>query len=196
MSLEAIREKIIRDAENEAEAIIAEARQEKKTALEEMRASLTTRAEKDKARLAESLRERKSRMRKHVLREEEKRLLNLRRRLIDEAVDQAVQDLASDEGYMDLVAALLSQCDFTGDVKVTICEADRDRITQGFLDRQSTEGIRFILSEERHDASGGVILRSGKVSRNATLEMMASIVHDDLVMELSGMLPVEKLESS
>lgn len=194
MSLEAIRQKIIKDAETEAERLLSQARHEKKAALEEARARLAVRAEKDRARLLDTLREKKARMRENALRSEERSLLNTRRSLVDEALNTAVDDLVASREYPDLMASFLRRCDLVGEVEVIISENDRERITQSFLDMHSSPGVRFRLSGERHSSRGGVILRSGKVSQNATLDMVASLVHEELVMELSRLLPLEGLE--
>jgi vacuolar-type H+-ATPase subunit E/Vma4 len=194
MSLEAIRQKIIEDAETSAEAILSQARHEKKAALEESRARLTVRAEKDRARLLENLRERKARMRDNALRTEERSILNTRRSLMDDALNRAVDDLVASREYADLIASFLRQCDLLGEVEVIISTNDRERITQSFLDSHSSSGLKFRLSPENHDSRGGVILRSGKVSQNATLDMVASLVHEELVMEMSRLLPLERLE--
>lgn len=195
MSLEAIRRKIAGDAREEAERMVSEAEQEKKVALDEKRAQLSDRAEKDRARLGESLKQRKSRLREHVLKEAERKLLNQRRSLIDEAIRKAVHSLPDSEDYTGIVSAVLGRCDFTGEVEVIISGADRERFDQAFLDSHSTDKVKFKLSEENHDAPGGVILRSGRVSQNATLQMMASLVHEDLVMELSRSLSLQKREN-
>ncbi len=194
MSLEAIREKILSDAREEAQRLLSQARHEKKNALDEVRTRLAARAEKDRARLVESLRERKQRNREHALREEERILLNTRRTLMDQALRKAVEMIASSDDYPGLIGALLSRCDFTGEVEVVTAERDSDRINQRFLDMHSRGDVRFVLSPGHHEASGGIILRSGKVSRNATLEMMESLIHEDLIMELSKRLTLERLE--
>jgi vacuolar-type H+-ATPase subunit E/Vma4 len=194
MSLEAIRQKIIKDAETGAERILSQSRHEKKAALEEARARLAVRAEKDRVRLQETLRERKARMRENALRTEERVLLNTRRSLIDDALDQAVDGLVASREYTDLIASFLKNCDLAGEVKVIISGNDRERITQSFLDSHSSAALRFRLSSEFHASRGGVILRSGKISQNATLDMVASLVHEELVMELSRLLPLERLE--
>jgi len=194
MSLEAIRQKIIQDAETEAERLLSLARHEKKAALEEIRARLTVRAEKDRARLLENLREKKARMRDNALRTEERSLLNTRRSLMDDALNRAVDDLVASPEYTGLIASFLGKCDLTGEVEVIISGNDGERITQSFLDSHSSPGLRFRLSNDRHSSRGGVILRSGKISQNATLDMVASLVHEELVMELSRLLPLERLE--
>lgn len=194
MSLEAIRQKIMEDAETEAEKLLSRARAEKKAALEETRARLAVRAEKDRARLLENLRERKARMRDNALRTEERNLLHARRSLMDDALNRAVDDLVASHDYLDLIASFLRQCDLKGEVEVIISGNDRDRITQAFLDSHSSREMVFRLSTENHSSRGGVILRSGKVSQNATLDMVASLVHEELVMEMSSLLPLERLE--
>lgn len=182
------------DAETEAERILSQARHEKKAALEETRARLALRAEKDRVKLLENLREKKARMRENALRTEERSLLNTRRSLIDDSLNRAVDGLVASRDYTDLIASFLKKCDLGGEVEVIISGNDGERITRSFLDSHSSSALRFRLSTERHASKGGVILRSGKVSQNATLDMVASLVHEELVMELSRLLPLERLE--
>jgi len=191
MSLEAILAKIENDAREKADGIVAEAEEEKNEALHKVRSAIKDRHHTDLERIRQRVELRSRRMKHHLHREMEKALLSHRRRIVDRAIEQAVRDIAGDSDYMRLIEALLSGCDLSGEVEVITAEADAGRITEEFLKKASTGGTKFVLSSEHHGDSGGVIMRSGEISLNATLSMLAELNHDSMVMELSRLLPLE-----
>ncbi|MEA3266368.1 MAG: hypothetical protein U9P42_05425, partial [Candidatus Fermentibacteria bacterium] len=74
---------------------------------------------------------------------------------------------------------------------VVICASDAERITRSFLKGLSTEKRQFVLAEDKHTDHGGILMRSGDISLNATLSMISELNHDAMVMELSRLLPLE-----
>jgi len=191
MSLEAILAKIENDARTKAEGIIADAEKERNEALHRVRASIKDRHHSDLERVKHRVENRSQRMKHHLHREIDKALLSHRRRIVDQAIDQAVRDIAADSDYLGLMEALLSGCDLSGDVEVITAESDGGNITQEFLRKASTGDTTFLLSKEHHTDHGGIIMRSGDISLNATLSMLAELNHDSMVMELSRLLPLE-----
>ncbi len=194
MSVDAIVSRILEDAGNRARSIVAAAEKERDEALEEFRKRLGREYRKESAKVKAAGKESLERGKFHVHREALKKLLSERRTMVDQAVEKAVRRLADarDEEYLELVSALLHRCDLEGEVEVLISPADESRITQRFLDEHSGDRRRFILSGERHHMPGGVIFRSGNISQNGTFSMIAELFHEDMVMELSGLVPVEK----
>lgn len=194
MSLEAILSKIEKDAEMKARAILEAAEREKEKELKEhqdrMNDLLKREEEKVRARAEES----RKRMEFHVRREADRKLMNARRAMIDRAVDTAVENLASagDDDYLAMISSLLDGCDLQGEVEVLISEDDTDRITPDFLSEHSTGNRSFVLSKRRHGERGGVIFRSGDISQNGTFPMIAELAHENLVMELSNIVPLGK----
>ncbi len=193
MSLEAIEKKIRDDGRAEAERVEAEAERERRQRLEEEKERLRSRLADDQKRLKQRMQDRRHRLEAHERRGAEQRLQNARRSLIDDAIDSAVNRLASLEGdeYLDLIGRLLDSCTLSGKVEVLLAESDRDRIGEELLREHSTDQRKFVISEERHSGRGGLVFRSGKVSQNATFDMIAGLAHDDLVMELSAEIPLE-----
>ncbi|HPF32127.1 MAG TPA: V-type ATP synthase subunit E [Candidatus Sabulitectum sp.] len=191
MSLEAILAKIEQDAREKADGILAEAEGEKNEALHKVRSSIKDRHHTDLDRIRQRVELRSRRMKHHLHREMEKALLSHRRHLVDRAIEQAVRDIAGDKDYLNLIEALLSGCDLTGEVEVVTAEADSGRITPEFLRKASSEKTTFVLSADHHGDCGGIIMRSGDISLNATLSMLAELNHDSMVMELSRLLPLE-----
>jgi vacuolar-type H+-ATPase subunit E/Vma4 len=193
MSLEAIEKKIREDGKAEAERIVAEAESDRSRALEEKRAEVKADLKEEHRKLKQRMSSRRERLEAHERRQAEQRIQNFRRGLIDDAVDAAVERLAGleTEEYRRLAAALLDGCGLEGEVEVLTAPGDSERIDQAFLDEHSTESRQFVLSGETHGGRGGFVFRSGRISQNATFDMIADLAHDRLVMELSSKIPLE-----
>ena len=193
MSLEAIEKKIREDGKAEAERIEAEAEEERRRRLEEEKQKLDSQLDDRQKRLKQRMEDRRRRLEAHERRQAEQRMQNARRTLIDTAIDAAVDRLASldDEEYRKLLSHLLDACTLQGEVEVLAAEGDRDRVTADLLEKHSTEERKYVLADESHSGRGGLVFRSGKISQNATFDMIAGLTHDELVMELSAEIPLE-----
>lgn len=193
MSLEAIEKKIREDGKAEAERIEAEAEKERRKRLEEEKQKLESKLAHRQKRLKQRMEDRRRRLAAHERRGAEQRIQNARRALLDEAIDTAVERLASldDEEYRKLLVHLLDTCTLAGEVEVLAAEADRERVTAEFLQEHSTDDRSFVLADESHSGRGGLVFRSGKISQNATFDMITGLAHDDLVMQLSAEIPLE-----
>ncbi len=194
MSLEAILSKIQGDASQMAESVIEEADKEKSAALEKHAEEIETRYGRNVEKIRSSVREELKRKEFHVRREADRKILNARRTMMDNAISKAVGNLASsdDSEYLMMIESLLEGCDLNGKIEVVISPRDESRITAGYLKRYSGSNREFVLSEERHSENGGVIFKSGKISQNGTFPMIADLAHEELVMELSCLVPLEK----
>jgi vacuolar-type H+-ATPase subunit E/Vma4 len=194
MSLEAILSKIQGDASQKAESVIESAKKNKNAALEEHAREIETRHSRDIEKVKSGIREELKRKEFHVRREAARKILNARRAMMDNAIRKAVRNLASsaDSEYLMMISSLIEGCDLKGKIEVVISAADESRITPGYLKKYSVSEREFILSEERHSKNGGVIFKSGKISQNGTFPMIAELAHEDIVMELSGLIPLEK----
>ncbi len=192
MALEAILEKIKRDAEKEAESIVTSAKseQEKKTSAKKKELDAEHRKNIEKMEL--QMKELKKKKMFHVQAEAEKQILNARSTMINDAIDKAVDKLInSDDGsYLELIGSLLDSCTFTGMVEVLISQGDAGRITVGYLSGKGSDDRQFVLSDERHAGKGGIVMRSGKISQNATISMIAELAHEDIVMNLAPLIDI------
>lgn len=191
MSLQAILAKIENDAKEQAEDIINAARKDQKEALHQVKSRIKERHHKDAEKIRNKTDANSKQMSSHIRREMEKALLSHRRKIVDFAINDAVKKIASSPDYLDLMALTLKACDLQGEVEVVICSNDKERITAAFLKQVSSDACQFILANENHADHGGVVMRSGDISLNATLSMIAELNHDVMVMELSRLLPLE-----
>lgn len=190
MSLEAILAKIENDAREKAREIIESAENEKQNALHQVNSRIKERHHRDTERIRNRSEAVSLKMKHHLQREMEKAQLSHRRHIVDDAIAEAVRKAAALPDYLDIIETLLGQCDLEGEVEVIAAEGDSARITGDFLKRMSTEKTNFVLSKETHRDFGGIVMRSGDISLNATLSMIAELNHDSMVMELSRLLPL------
>jgi vacuolar-type H+-ATPase subunit E/Vma4 len=193
MSLEDILSRIRTDADAEAEAVRQDALREYREAEEIQGKVVAEKFSRELERLRVRILDHRKRMEFHIRRESGRQLLNARRSIMDNAIDDAVRKLAAsdDKEYLLLVDSLIRSCGLEGAVEVIISEADQGRITADYLRKRSTKERKFTLSGERHNGTGGVIFRSGRVSENATFSMIAELAHEEMVMRLAPMVPVE-----
>ena len=191
MSLQAILLKIENDAKKEADAVIQSARDEQKEALDSVRSRIKDKHRSNVDRIKNKTEASARQMKGHARREMEKALLSHRRKLVDQVISDSVKKVASAPDYLDLMRALLQGCDLLGTVEVLISPGDSGRITPDFLKNLSTEKRQFVLAEDRHNDHGGILMRTGDISLNATLSMISELHHDSMVMELSRLLPLE-----
>ncbi len=194
MSLEAILSKIEADANEEAAIIRRKALDEKEKERDKQTGEIEEKRKRDLDRIKARVQDMQKRKEYHVQREAVRQLMNARRTLMDEAIRKAVINLSSEneENYLSMIASLLNKCDIEGEVEVLISSADESRITAKFLERHSTDSKKYILSDNRHNETGGIIFRAGRISQNGTFPMIAELIHERLVIELSQIIPLEK----
>lgn len=191
MSLQAILAKIENDAKAQADEILQSALDEQKKAIHVVKSRIKERHNRDAERIRNKVEANARQLKSHSRREMEKALLSHRRQIVDSVISDSVKNIASSPDYLDLMSILLGECDLDGKVEVVICTNDAERITQAFLKELSTEKRQFVLAEDKHTDHGGILMRSGDISLNATLSMISELNHDAMVMELSRLLPLE-----
>ena len=193
MSLEAILSKIKTNAHKEADIIRGEAEREKEKEREKQAGEIEEKRKKDLDRIKARVQDMQKRKEYHVQRESVRKLMNARRTLMDEAIRKAVVNLSSEstEKYLEMIASLLDNCDIEGEIEVLISSADESSITAKFLEKHSTDSRKYVLSDNRHKETGGIIFRVGRISQNGTFPMIAELIHEKLIMELSQIIPLE-----
>ena len=191
MSLQAILAKIENDAKTQSEEIIRSAQEERKDALHRVKSRIKESHHRDSEKIRDKTEANARQMRSHARREMEKALLSHRRKLVDGAIKDSVKKIASVSDYLELIGFLLQGCDLSGTVEVVVCANDKNRITTKYLKKHSTDKRQFVLSRDNHTDSGGIVMRSGDISLNATFSMISELNHDSMVMGLSRLLPLE-----
>ena len=194
--IEKLRQKIIKDAEDQAARTIGEGEAEAQTILEDaknqvagIRADFEARA---KAEAEEHIRRQLS------LRELEARkaILAEKWRVIDEVFGRALEELRRRdlEGGYSLTKELLLKAIEVGDEEIIMSPEDGQAIGNSFLkdinSKLKAVGKRgeVTLSEQTRDIKGGFILVRGRSEVNSSFQTILSMIRDEVETEVAGIL--------
>lgn len=191
-----LRDRIIKDAEEEARKIVAEGRAEAEAITGEAKqkaAEITKRAE---ARAEDEARE-------HIRRQISIRELDARKAILGEKVsfmdqvfEKAMEELRAkdvESGYS-LTRSLLLKVIDTGHEEIVLSPEDKKEIGAEFLAGLNKElGARGLkgnvkIADDTRPMRGGFILRSGRKETNVTFEAMVDEMRDDADIEISNAL--------
>jgi V/A-type H+-transporting ATPase subunit E len=196
MALEDILRKIEEDAKREADKILSEAKER----AEEIIRNAQEEADRAKGRLMEEARRNaqthKSRLISMAELDMRKEVLQEKQSLIDLAFRKALERLTGmeDDEYRTLIERMLMQSVEYGDEEIILCERDKSRISQGFIQafnkKLESEGKlgKLTIAEETGDFSGGFILRRGKIELNNTFDALLQAARGELETEISQIL--------
>ena len=185
MNAEQVVQKILAEANAEAEKIVSDARAKAAdTQVAEFEATT--------ARLAnEAAEDKLQRMLAGARMTNTKQTLAAKVAILDSVFTKAkaaVNQMPDDE-YLALMTALMKKAIETGDEEVIVGK-NETRINQRFIDdvnRQLGAGFKgnLRLSNERADIAGGFILTRGKVQVNASTDVMIDALRESMAIEIS-----------
>lgn len=187
---EAIINKIISDANAEAQAILTAAEEAAATQVEaaeeaakKNHATLIAAAEKNAGELIAR--------RITVADLDVKKLyLNAKKDVIDKVFARAYDKLLAlpEKDYKALVAGMIEAYADDGD-EVTVSKKDKGVITAAFIaDVAKKKGVKLSLSGTYGDFTGGVILSGNGVDKNLTLEVELKLLREELETEVAATL--------
>ncbi|HRU84857.1 MAG: V-type ATP synthase subunit E [Christensenellales bacterium] len=186
---EAIIEKILSDAEAAASAVLAEAKEKSDAiingAREENEAYTAAEAQKSEKAAVETLK----RSRVVAALDGQKILLKAKSYVLDKAFDAAFRRIRElkPEAYLKLVSGMLGYAE-DGDT-VTIAKEDKALITESFIaDHSKRSGKKLTLSKHFGDFKCGIMLTSGGVDKNLTLESEIKALRAELEGEAAAIL--------
>ena len=182
--------KIMSDADSQAEEILAQAKAKAeaqvKKALDESEALQADAAKKAEDAGSELITRRLTVAGLDV----KKQMLAVKKELIDASFAKAESVLAGleDDDYLKLISAMLAKSASDGDT-VTVSAKDKSRITADFIKKQSKKlGISLTLGKEYGDFDGGIILTGGGVDKNLTLEVELKLLYDEIQAYVAAIL--------
>jgi V/A-type H+-transporting ATPase subunit E len=191
MDAEEVVEKILADAEADAEKIKKQA--DEKEAAEQAKFDEQLKEHKKQAKvLAEKLANEKK---LHILAvarmDIAKERLAEKNKILDEVFDQARQQLQNlpDDQYRKLITTLMLDAVETGDEEVII-DKDEKRIDAALIEKVnsklgSNRKGNLKLSQEKMPVGGGFILRRGKVKTNVSFDILLSRARKELEIDLA-----------
>jgi V/A-type H+-transporting ATPase subunit E len=191
-----LRNRIIKDAEEEARKVIAEGEAEAMKITGEARAQAEEITKRAGGRAADEAKE-------HIRRQISIRELDARKavlgekgKLMDEVFEKAWEELRREdvEGGYALTKSLLLKVIETGNEEIVLSPEDKKRISTSFLAGLNKElkgkGLKgeVKVAEDTRPMKGGFVLRSGRRETNVTFESMLAVMRDEVELEISNAL--------
>jgi V/A-type H+-transporting ATPase subunit E len=191
MEAEQVINKILSEAQSEADKIKSEA-QEKSSAdqaqLEKQLGEYKTQTNELAKKAGE---DKKAHMLAAARMDIAKKYLAQKRKLLQEVFDKAKEQLTSmpDDEYRRLMKKLMTAAVETGDEEVII-DTNEKRIDHGFIKQVNRElGPGFHgnlrLSDDKEAIGGGFVLRRGKIRNNVSLSVLLDGAKKELEIELA-----------
>lgn len=196
MNASKVIEKILSDAQAEAEKIKKEA-DEKETSEQAELAEQLDEYEKQTEVLAQkSGEERKMRLLAAARMEIAKDFLGEKRKILDEVFEQAKIQFTNlpDEEYRNVMAQLMKKAAETGDEEVIIDKKEKrinDKLINQVNQQLGNKG-NLKLSEEKGNLGAGFILKHGKIKNNVSLQVLLEQARKELEIELAKELFVSR----
>ncbi len=194
MEAEQVTEKILTEANAEAEKIKSEAKQkqtEEQAKLDEQLAEYNKRTKDLVEKAAED-------EKSHILAATKmalaKQFLAEKRKILDEVFTAALKQMQNlpDDQYRNLMTKLMLESIESGEEEVII-DKNEKRIDRQLIDKVNEQLSpdkkgNLKLSEEREEIGGGFILRRDKIKTNVTFDVLLSKAGNDLEIELAKKL--------
>ena len=189
MNASKVTEKILSDAQADAEKIKKEA-DEKETSEQAELAEQLDEYEKQTEILAQkSGEERKMRLLAAARMEIAKDFLGEKRKILDEVFEQAKIQFTNlpDEEYRNVMAQLMKKAAESGDEEVIIDKKEKrinDKLINQVNQQLGNKG-NLKLSEEKGNLGAGFILKRGKIKNNVSLQVLLEQARKELEIELA-----------
>lgn len=192
--LEKIIDRIIGDAESEAEEIRKKAREEAAGVLREGKESLEGLKKEAAGREEDRRRSLEARAESAAALKKRQALLAAKQDIINGLIDRAHKNLLEmdEEKYFSLLEAMAKRFSLPRDGEIHVSERDLKRLPKGFEERirKAAEGNggSLRLSSQPAAVDGGFVLSYGGVEENCSFEALFSARRDELSDRVSGLL--------
>jgi V/A-type H+-transporting ATPase subunit E len=184
-------EKILADANAEAEKIKKEAEEKESAEKDKLNEQLKEYKEQTEILAQKAGEDEKSHILAAARMDITKELLAEKRKILDEVFEQARKKLREmpDEEYRALIKKLLVDTVETGDEEVVL-DTNEKRIDHGFIkhiNRELGSGKKgeLKLSDEKQDIGAGFILKRGKIKTNVSIGVLLDQARKELEIELA-----------
>jgi V/A-type H+-transporting ATPase subunit E len=191
-----LRQKIISDAEVQAQQIVGEGEAQAQSIMDAARAEAARIMAQAKARAQSDATEHVRRQVSLRELEAKKAILAEKGRVIEEVFSEVLENLRRNdrEGGYSLTKGLLLKAIESGDEEIIVAPEDRKAIPSGLIESVNSElkkaGKRgeVVLSAETRAIKGGLILRRGRTETNASFETLLTMLRDDVETEIANIL--------
>jgi len=184
--VEKINQKILKDAQTQADEIIARAREEAKAFLEEEKKKADEKKNQVIAEAEAKAEEMKRRMLSTEALEVRKENLRAKQELLDEVFDKVIEALTNLPGdlYENLLMDMAVRAGMPGDSTLILSRNGREKLSKDFagklIKKLADKGIKanIKISDEDMDISGGFILKFGDMEINNTFDALVRSQRD------------------
>jgi V/A-type H+/Na+-transporting ATPase subunit E len=194
MEAEQVIEKILSDAKAEADTIVKEAKAKAAAEKTKADAQLADYRQQAEVLAQQAAEDEKSHVLAAARMEAAQEYLAEKTKILDSVFERAEQRLGQlpDDEYRELMGRLMADAAETGEEEVLIGR-DESRIDQNFINeingRLADDKKRNLkLADERHDFSGGFVLRRGKIKTNVSPAVLLEQARNALVIDLAKTL--------
>lgn len=183
MGIEAITEKILAEANDDARRIFEKGKYDGRSTVYHVERLVKQKQSDMEQKAAADVENAKKRKSSVAQLEARKMRLAAKQEAISDCFVQAVSRLARlpQDKYVELLAKTIEESGVS-EGEILLTAGDRERIGQTLLQRLNRDGkaAGLTLSPETIDAAGGFVLRRGTVEINSTLEVMVDAVREDV----------------
>lgn len=191
MEAEKVTEKIISDANTEAEEIKKQAQEKESAEQAEFDKQLQDYKKQTQTLAQKAGDDKKSHILAAARMEIAKQFLTEKRLILDDSFDRAKQQIKELPGndYRQIMKKLMLSAVETGDEEV-ILDTNETRIDEGFIENINKElgpdqHGSLKLSNEKQDIGAGFILSRNKIKNNVSLDILLAHVREQLETELA-----------
>jgi V/A-type H+-transporting ATPase subunit E len=190
MNAEQVVDKILSEANAEAEKIKASAGEKCAAAEAELKSQLADYEKQTEVLAAQAAEDKKARMLATANMEIKKEYLAAKVALLDDVFNKVRDRIKSlsDSKYENLITSLMSKAVQSGDEQVMVGAGEK-RINHALIkqiNRKLGPGYKgnLQLAQDRADIDGGFILKRGKIQVNVSTEVLVAGARDQLEIEL------------
>lgn len=189
-------EKILSEARDTADIESKNAKTKAKEIADKAKKKAVDMSEKAKMSALDEARERKRRIKSVYDLEHKKDILAMKRLVLDEAFESAVDDIIAlpKDKFQELMVKLLVSCSETGVGGVRVSKNDKTRLGEDFVKKANAELKKsvgkgeVILLSETCDKKGGFIFVEGGLEMDCSVEALVSLAREQIETDAAAKL--------
>jgi len=193
MTIKDINEKIISDAGIQADKIIAQAEDDANNIIKKGKKEADSLKNVLLYKYNQDASLRKSKILTEANLEAKKIILSEKQKIIENIFDKASESILKldDKNYRNIIRKMILDNIETGDETIFIDHSDRIKISESFMEdinkelKSKGEKGELKLSTSYLSIKGGVVIGSGKIRKNISLEFLLKKIREELEIQIS-----------
>ena len=122
--------------------------------------------------------------------EARKSVLAVKQEMVARSFELAKEKIVSmpAEEYVAFLAGLVGKAGAAGDEQIILSARDRSAVGEALLAAVNAGGKHLSLSDETRDIAGGLILRSGSIETNCSIDLLMEMCRGELAGKVADVL--------